>query len=299
MDEILKRLLETELLSEETKLEITAEWEASVATMKEAIRESTILEVRTELSEQWITEREELTDKLDAFVEARLAEELSELKSDIERFRDLEAEYASKLVDEKRSIAEELSVELDTLADKVDSFMEVRINEEMQELKEDLVVARENEFGRKIFEAFVSEFGNSFVDEASLQSKLSITEDKLTDAQARIAEMETKQAKIVRESKMEKILSALTGSKREQMTFILQNVETSKLEEAYKMFIGRVLKEEAAPVVAVSEVIAEEVKSVEDTVLVTGDIKEVAPVVVGTQHSAELTKALRLAGVRS
>lgn len=297
MDEILKKLLETELLSEETKQEITAQWTSSVETLKETIREATILEVRSELSEQWITEREELSTKLDAFVEARLVEELAELKSDIERFRDLEAEYAIKLVDEKRAIAEELSKELDDLADKVDAFMEVRIAEEMQELHEDLVVARENEFGRKIFEAFVSEFGKSFVDEAAIQTKLSISEDKLTDATARLAEMEADKAKLVRESKLEKILSSLTGVKREQMSFILQNVETTKLEEAYKMFIGRVLKEEVITTTTAPEIIAEETKPAASTVLATGDKQITAPIVTESKQSVELAKVLRLAGV--
>lgn len=273
MDEILQKLLSSELLSEDAKAEISSQWTSAVDNYKQVVREEVTLEVRSELAEMWATEKDALVEKVDTFVAGKLAEEIEELKADIERFRDLEAEYAAKIVESKHDMAEQLSQELDQLVDKMDAFFELRLSEEMDELREDLEVVKQNEFGRKIFEAFANEFGKSYIDEDSLQSKLTVAESKLSDAQTAIARLEEAQAKMVREAKMEKILAPLSGKKREQMEFVLSNVETSRLEEAYNHFVGRILKEDApaAPAVRQTEEPAKQTLTESATVVVTGE----------------------------
>ena len=300
MDEILSKLLESELLSEETKKEISEQFTAFASQYKQSVREEVTLEVRAELSEQWVQERDALIDSVDTFVSEALQKELVELKSDIERFRDLEAEMAEKLVEEKHKLAEEVSSELDQLVDKIDAFFEMRLSEEMEELKEDLEIVKQNEFGRQIFEAFSTTYAQSYYDEDSSAAQLTVTESKLGDAQRRIAELEAAQAKMLREQKMEKVLSPLTGKKREQMAFVLQNVETQKLEEAYKFFIGRVLKEEdssSSTAAVITEAAAPAAKA---TVLVTGEeqITEEVAAPASTQSSAALAQLKRLAGLK-
>lgn len=246
MDEILQKLLSSELLSEEAKAEISSQWTTAVEQYKTVVREEVTLSVRGELAEQWANERDALIDGVEQFVAKKLEEEVTELKADIESFRDLEAEYAGKIVEQKHSMAEQLAQELDQLVDKMDAFFELRLTEEFTELKEDLEVVKQNDFGRRIFEAFANEFNVSYVDEDSIQSKLAAVTDQLADASKTIAKLEESQAKMVREAKLKDILSPLSGKKREQMEFVLANVETGRLEEAYKHFIGRVLKEESA-----------------------------------------------------
>lgn len=295
MDEILKKLLESEMLSEDVKTEIAAQWTESVSALRESYREEALLSVRQELSEQWIQERDTLIESLEVFASEKLEAEMTDLKEDIERFRDLEAEYAQKLVEEKQNLAVQLQEDLESLIDKIDDFFEERIAEELSELKEDISLARENEFGRKVFESFVKEFNASFVDEKSIQRKLAVTTDKLVDTQKTIAKLEESVATLQREKKMDEVLSQLAGQKREQMAFILSTVATEKLSEAYSMFIGRVLREDAAPK---AETLTE---SKQTTTLVTGD----APASTGsviteqkTTQSAALLKTLRLAGVK-
>lgn len=244
MDEILQKLLSSELLSEEAKTEISTQWTTAINGYKTSVREEVTMEVRGQLAEQWADERDALIESVESFVDKKLSEEITELRADIERFRDLEAEHAEKLVEEKHAMAEQLATELDQLIDKMDSFFELRLNEEFAELKEDLEVVKQNDFGRKIFEAFATEFNMSYIDEDSVQSKLSATVSKLEDAEKAIATLEESQAKMVRSAKLKEILAPLSGKKREQMEFVLQSVETSRLDEAYKHFIGRVLKEE-------------------------------------------------------
>ena len=245
MDEILQKLLSSELLSEDAKAEISSKWTASVEEFKTLVREEETMKVRAEIAEQWSNERDTLIENVEKFVADKLVEEVQELKADIERFRDLEAEYAEKIVEEKHALAEKLSVELDALVEKMDAFFELRLTEEFNELREDIEVVKQNEFGRRIFEAFATEFNNAHTDEDSLQSKLSVALSKLEDATSQINKLEESQAKMVREAKLEKILAPLSGKKRDQMAFVLSNVDTARLEEAYTHFIGRVLKEDA------------------------------------------------------
>jgi hypothetical protein len=288
MDEILNKLLQSELLSEETRAELSA----SVETFKTQVREEVSGQVRLELAEQWAGERDELISKVDAFVAEALTKEITELRGDIDRFRDLEAEYAEKLVEEKHKLAAEVATELDGLVDKIDQFFEMRLQAEMEELKEDLAVVKQNEFGRKIFEAFASTYGESYVDEDAVQSKLTVAEAKLASAQSALADREEKLNKMVREAKMEQVLSPLTGKKREQMAMVLRNIETSRLEESYKFFIGRVLKEEAAPAQVVTEATA-----AAKTTVVTG---EPAATIVESQgaKTTDLANLRRLAGIK-
>ena len=161
MDEILQKLLSSELLSEDAKAEISTKWASFVEQYKATVREEVSMEVRAEIAEQWVSERDALIENVESFVAKKLEEEVAELKADIERFRDLEAEYAEKLVEEKHAMAEQLSEELEQLINKMDAFFELRLSEEFEELREDLEVVKQNEFGRRIFEAFATEFSRS------------------------------------------------------------------------------------------------------------------------------------------
>jgi hypothetical protein len=302
MEEILEKLLSSELLSEETRTEISEAWSEAVEAKKQELREEVALEVRAELAEQFVAAREALVEKVEAFVAEQLESEISELKGDIERFRDLEAEYAGKLVEEKQRLAEEVEQEIDSLVDKLDIFLEVRLAEEIEEMREDLEIVKQNDFGRRVFESFVTEYAKSYVDEKSIQSKLTVTESKLEDAMKLLKESETEKSKLVREQKMTEVLKPLSGSKREQMSFVLQNVETEKLEEAYTYFIGRVLREETAPKPSIKEVkdpIVSESKK-EETILATGDvITEEVDSETLTKAAAELSFLKRIAGISS
>ena len=291
MDEILKNLLSSELLSEDAKADISSKWTSLVNSHKAIIKEQVTFEVRNELAEQWQVERDAIVEKVDYFVAEVLLEELTELKGEISNFRDLEVEHAEKLVEAKHEMADQLAEELDELVDKIDAFLEIRLAEDIAELKEDLEVVAQNNFGRKIFEAFSSEFQNSHIDEGSIFSKLSATTSKLKDASKQVSRLEAENAKIVRESKMQQVLSNLQGKKREQMAFVLANVETQRLEEMYNHFIGRVLKEdlEQQPKSVVKQTLNESAP-----VVITGDSVKPGSQKTVVDKYAELR---RLAGI--
>lgn len=293
-DEILAKLLQSELLSEETKTEISGQWTTSVETFKTQVREEVSGQVRLELAEQWAGERDELITKVDTFLAEALNKELVELRGDIDRFRDLEAEYATKLVEEKHRLAGEVATELDGLVDKIDQFFEMRLTAELDDLKEDLEIVKQNSFGRKIFEAFAETYGTSYVDEDAIQSKLKVAESKLADAELVLKEREDTLNKMVREAKMDQVLSPLTGKKREQMAMVLRNVETARLEESYKFFVSRILKEDNdAPATIVTE---SKAVSGSKTTVVTGNPATIVESVQGAKADG-LANLKRLAGI--
>lgn len=284
MDELLKKLLAAEVLTEDTRAELEAAITKQLNEAMAAARTQATVEVTAQLEEQWIQEREVLIEALDAKVSEVLTAELEELRESIESFRDLEIEYAEKLVEAKTDMASQLKGDIATLVEKMDKFLEIRLNEELEELRDDIAVVKKNEFGRKVFESFVSEFKKHYeVEDVTASTKLEETEHRLADALVALEETEQRIAKMERSKKLEQVLTPLSGRTREVMEAILKSVDTGMIEEAYKTYIGRVVKEtstETKPVVEgktsekETKVLAEgESKKVVSGVVKTGDDK--------------------------
>jgi hypothetical protein len=266
MDELLKKLLEADILTEDTRNELEAAFKSKLADAEKAARADAQATISAELNEQWITERETLIEALDAKVTEALTEELAELRTDIERFRDLEAEFAEKLVESKDDMADELKADIGQLIEKLDTFLEIRLTSELDELREDFAEIKKNEFGKKVFESFVSEFKKHYAGDDSVESTLAETEQRLDDTLSALEEAEKKTAKLERKIKLESVLAPLSGKTREVMEAILKNVDTLMLEDAYKTYVGRVLKE--------TSVVETQTSEKENKVLAEGKSKE-------------------------
>lgn len=262
MDELLKKLLEAEILSPETKQELETSIQAKLSEAVELAKAEATADVTAQLNEQWITERDILIETLDEKVTEALEAELNELREDVERFRDLEAEYAEKLVEAKHDLAEQLKTDMNDLVNRIDAFVEVKLAEELSELKEDIDETRKNEFGRKVFEAFMAEFKTHYTEDDSIQAKLNETEQRLGDTTKALAEAESTIAAFERSKKLGQVLAPLSGRAREVMEAILKNVDTPLLEDAYATYIGRVVKESSED---------DKTSEKEDKVLAEGD----------------------------
>jgi hypothetical protein len=270
MKELLDQLLAGDLLTEATATQLR---EAVQKQLDEAIaeaRQQAVLEVTAQLQTQWVAERDTLIEALDTQVTQALTGELSELKEDIDNFRDLEVETAERLVEAKKDMAVQLQEELGDLVEVLNSFVELRLEAELSELKEDISEAKSLQFGRKIFEAFADEFKKFGVDGESAEAKLQETAMRLEDTQTALEESQRAVAQLERTMKLEKILSPLQGRAKEVMEAILKSVETPMLEDAYNTYVGRVLRESAS---------SGKTSEKEKTVLAEG--KNNAPVVKG------------------
>lgn len=243
MDELLNKLLAAEVLTEDTKAEIATAFKTKLDEAVEQAREEATALVTAELNEQWITERDTLIEALDAKVSEFLGVELKEFAEDVERFRDLEAEHAAKLVEAKAEMADVLKSDLAQLIEKLDAFLEIRLTSELSELREDIDVVKKHQFGKMVFEAFAEEFKKHHAADDSVEARLNETEAQLSDAMKALQSAEKKAAKLERSIKLENVLKPLQGRTREVMEAILNNVDTPLLEDAYQKYVGRVLKE--------------------------------------------------------
>ena len=313
MEELLNKLLEADVLSEDTKKELEETIKTRLEEAEKAAKEEAEKAVRAELTEQWVKERDALIDAVDAKVTEYLENETSELREDIERFRDLEAEQAEKLVEAKGEMAGELKKDLQELIERLDAFLEIRLATEFDELREDLDDQKKKDLGRRIFEAVAEEYRDNWIDDESTEAELAETRERLDDTEKALEESERKRETLERERKLEEILEPLEGRTRDVMEAILKNVATGQLDEGYKTFIGRVLKEAENESEKTSEkedeVLAEDKKEssenekkLEEGVSVTGDAEtdESEEDESSKQLSEETRRRLqKLAGVKT
>ena len=300
MNELLKKLFEAEILTAETKTQLEEAFDSQMSDLVAATKQSTEDAVRLELAEQWLSTREALVEAIDHKVTDLLAEEVAELKADIQAFRDLEVEYATKLTEAKEAMTVQVKEDLAQLIKELDGFLETQIVAEFAELKADLVEAQKVRFGRELFETFAKAYQTKFVDESAVALKLAEAEQSLAAVTAKLNEATSNKLKMERSLKLESLLAPLAGNPRQLMETILASVETKELDKAYAKFIGRVLKEDVAK--AGTDVITEgaTVAVKPATTVKTGDVltenqnSNTAETVVSTEEKRKLQ---RMAGI--
>ena len=196
--------------------------------------------------------------KLEQFVVEALAQEITEFAQDK---REL-VETKVRLVREARGKLEALKSKfVKESASKLCRAVSTHLKAEMIQLHEDIKVARENNFGRKIFEAYAAEFGTTYLNENEVIRKLSkqvATKSKQLEEAAKIVRVgkqlvESKEREIrvikesnVRQSTMEELLSPLNAEKQEVMRNLLESVQTTRLKGAFEKYLPAVLND-AAP----------------------------------------------------
>lgn len=193
--------------------------------------------------------------KLENFTIKQLSEEIGEFQKDKQNL----AEQRVKLLSEgKKKLHSTQKKFVKESAKKIDESINKLISKEIYKFREDIEAARKNHFGRKIYEAFASEFMTSYMNEGTELNKLNST---LTQKQQKLEEMSKKleeqqklyekATKEIRNTKdqmqrdkvMSKLLSPLNRENREIMEDILKSVETRNLKESFHKYLPVVLKE--------------------------------------------------------
>lgn len=252
-----------------------------------------------ELHEDREAQSEQIS-KLEKFVVTQLAEELQEFQAD----REDVANTKVKLVKEARSEFEKLKSKfVDRSSKLLESSVTECLKSELTQLKEDINASKENNFGRKIFEAFVSEFSTSHLNEnreiKELQTKLKEASVALGDAENTIAEKsqvienKTKEVNTINESvKREKslnvLLKPLNKEKSALMRDLLESTQTVKLNAAFERYLPAVLDGTPTPR---KRVITENRR------VVTGD-KETKTTPTNDENVIELNRLKGLAGLK-
>ena len=240
---------------------------------------------------------------LEKFVIKQLAEEIQEFEQDkqavVETKVRLIAGAKSKLAElQKNFIARSAELVKESIANKLES--------EMTQLKEDIQMARENMFGRQLFEAFASEFAVTHLNEnkeiRKLQAVVAAKERALAEANqyaeqaAIIVESKDKEIKIIKESTERKeivadLLNSLNKEKAAVMSELLESVQTAKLQNAFEKYLPAVLNNNAKSVAQPKAMLAE------SRVEVTGD--KTAKINVDNSDSINtVVEFKRLAGLK-
>ena len=194
-------------------------------------------------------------EKLEQFVITQLAKEISEFSQD-----------KKEVVETKVKLVKEAKAQLDAVktqfikrsAKMVEAIVTKTITNEMKQLKEDISSARRNDFGRRIFEAFSSEYTHSYLNEKSdvvkLLKVLEKRDRQLAETQAKITEkakiVESKNREIskmrdltARKEIVSELLSPLGKDKRVVMNELLESVQTPKLRTAFDKYLPAVMSD--------------------------------------------------------
>ena len=207
--------------------------------------------------------------KLENFVVHALAKEIGEFATDK---KDL-AETKVKLVREAKSKFEDIKQAFITRSAKVvENAVTRKLTSEIKQLKEDIDSARNNDFGRKIYEAFAQEFAGSYLNEKSETSKLLKIIDKKEQELAEARNMAAEKTQLVESAKreirvtkdlmerravMSELLTPLGADKREIMKELLESVQTQKLNEAFDKYLPAVMEGQTRKVAPKKAVLSE------------------------------------------
>jgi hypothetical protein len=192
-------------------------------------------------------------EKLESFIVDALAKEIAEFHTDK---KDL-AETKVKLVRESKAKFEQIKKDFVARSAKIiEETVAKGLRSEMTQLREDIEAARRNDFGRRIFESFASEYAASHLNEKSETAKLlkvvAVKEAELEEAAKVVADTQSlvenrnRELRIIKESSqrkevMSELLGPLTGDKREVMSSLLESVQTEKLRTAFDKYISSVM----------------------------------------------------------
>ena len=191
--------------------------------------------------------------KLEEFVVEALAKEIAEFHEDK---KDL-AETKVKLVKEaKTHFAKVKNNFIKRSATAVSETVSKTLSKEIGQLKEDIEVARRNDFGRKLFEAFASEYAGSYLNEksevAKLMSVVNAKDKQLAEAKAFAAKAKTlaesvnkEKTMLIESAKREKtineLIAPLNKDQKEIMTDLLESVQTAKLRSSFDKYLPSVI----------------------------------------------------------
>jgi hypothetical protein len=239
----------------EMKVKYAKKMKQDTAVMKEFVTRQLASEV-AELHEDQVVMASKF-GKLENFVVEALAQEITEFYKDKQ---DL-AETKVRLVREGRQeIKKVKEAFVQRAAAMVEGVVTTGLRSEITSLKEDIEAARRQDFGRKLFEAFASEYQASYLNDKSETAKLLKVIDMKDLAMQEAAQavvqaekiIESKEAEVralkeaqERKAIMSELLSPLNTEQKAIMGELMETVKTERLNESFEKYLPSVLNGKA------------------------------------------------------
>ena len=246
--------------------------------------------------------------KLDEFVLKQVANEIEEFVTD----KKLLAETRAKLISEsKQKLNETKAAFIKRAAALVEATVNQTLTKELSQLKEELRVVRENNFGRKIFEAFGAEFMNSYLAEGTkvkaIMKQVDTLKAKLAEAERKAAEAKTLFESATRKIRnaeeqaqrsriMSELLSPLSKEKRSVMEQMLQGVKTEKLREHFLRYLPAVVGDSSTKRAELNESFTRQIVTGDRNNRLAESVKEEDG--KNQDHLGEIIQLRKLAGIQ-
>jgi hypothetical protein len=266
---------------------------AKLAGFEGFIKEALVAEMREFRADR--SKYQDAVTKLQGFVAESLKKEITEFAEDK---ADLARAKVAVITEGKAKLEALRNEFIKKSANLVEQTVASTLRSELKQLKTDIQEAKENNFGRRIFEAFATEFTATHLNERAevkkLMNALTMMETQLTEARASAeSAMITAAAKddqirtinesIVRKEKMNQLLKPLAKEKAEVMRQLLESVPTDRLDVAFKKYLSPVMEGKATPKTTLVEAKKE----------VTGDRTAAAQI----EQKSNIVEIRRLAGL--
>lgn len=212
----LKTLLESDVLTDETKQVLQEAWDTALAA-----KES---EIEVRYAEKLNESYTEMNTLVTSLIEEAVADEMASIADELVEARTLEVRYAKRLDEFKEEYAQKSD-------EMMKELVKESVDEEMDELKEDIEYAKKIGFAMKMFEAFQSVYTDTFGGEEFT------AKEQLEEAHKELDQL-----------RREKIIGDLTESLSEDgkaiANTLLENVATKNLEARFNSFLPILIKEE-------------------------------------------------------
>ena len=239
----------------EMKVKYAKKMKKDAEVMKEFVTRQLVSEV-SELHEDQMVMASKF-GKLDQFVVEALAQEITEFYKDKQDLAETKVRLVREGKEQLKKVKQDF---VQRAASMVDKVVNESLRSELTSLKEDIDAARRNDFGRKLFEAFASEYQTSYLSEKSETAKLlkviDMKELAILEAQQASTRattlLESKQAEIAtlkesqeRKAIMTELLAPLNTEQKEIMGELMESVKTSRLVESFDKYLPSVLNGKA------------------------------------------------------
>jgi len=197
-------------------------------------------------------------EAIEEMVASRLQDEMSELHEDVTANR--RAAIAS-ITESKQAMERDRILFREKAAKVLEHIVNVKVPAQLEPLREDIIAARNDNFGREIFEAFQNVFRRQFFNTSNEFKKVLEENNKLRESREMVARKAAKalaeskkEAKAVkkaysnlnesvrRKETMNRLLKPLAGQSRLQMKTLLEATKTEKLEATYRKALPQVVR---------------------------------------------------------
>lgn len=191
--------------------------------------------------------------KLEEFVINQLSAEISEFQKDRHDVVSTKVKLIKEAKEQFSSLKKKFIKKSSAL---VTETITKNLSRELKQLKEDISAAKENSFGRKIFESFAAEFSSSYLNENKelnkLIQKIKQKDSELTEAKkalnhkSKLVESKTQEIKTIteavkRKEVMNSLVRTLNKDKAAIMRDLLESVQTDRLKSAFERYLPAVL----------------------------------------------------------